>query len=1004
MAASIDRHDQPGDRGTTDSRHRVDDLCEIPRSTRRLLPSQFATLLARKAGDARWDLVASLLATVERHSALHSGSLSTIVHSIDPETRASTLNSCVRNGAPIELLDRLLALGLQLEQLSPGYLLGGAFEERTSALHVAAAAGSLPWLHALLDRGHSAKLQMPDGTSALMLLLKAMPQGEPLPATWDAAIQRLAEEGANLHALDSSGINPILLSVSSRNWPLLERLFRLRLSQGDTRQAPLVTRSEMRAYATHALAHGAPQALTSEWNTLSRELPEKSAVDTDPFEDHWRDSFLRILPSAEAAVSSEARWEASVRLAEGIAGMASLFPSSVRDVMLNRQDPMMGVPIDEGYKIFSALGLSRWAENIRHPSLLHRWVELGAPAPLLKQGVELGADTAALAFFPALGQHYAYTGETPFVTAATLGNKEAMLCLRPLTASDGQRDINGETPLRRYWEWSRRRGTPDLEVVKALLVGFPEDIDDVERILANNNVSESLRRMIREAVLAEQVHELTQRAGSHVRFKVYHKGGTTQDVSPAEFAEVVIEGGVAKTLRHMRITSSYRSDSSAGPDSSRSNQRSISHPSLELLYEAYLYQKAELFASTPSNWAQVQENWEPLARLLPALLFRYRLEASRNIVNSIERTMDRMAYLSGPAWHPNMAEMLALLRHPHDATRSSHSIGWVTTGITSVSRWINSVSSTLVDAWSRAGVLTHSFQNLRFDAESYTSSTGGRLSLLEAFGLTRISGRSTDYHSNASLGHFLGPGFARIPGSGFPQGFDQDRLREVDEVQFDRETFVELRRAYLLVAHPELGALLIRNSSRVFGRDLLRHPAYYTPDSFSPARLLKLIPGHIEAWFTDITKREALEHAPRILRLAEQLEALLREYQRWKFDTSEYAWEKRDDGSSLLRGGYLSPGFSALCEYLVHKIASVEREGKGVIPDLAFVNPYYPPWAPFVRLRISQESLDIMRRLATGGFVSEEEFNESDLRKFFQDGMTERAALVMLARDENVIR
>lgn len=41
---------------------------------------------------------------------------------------------------------------------------------------------------------------------------------------------------------------------------------------------------------------------------------------------------------------------------------------------------------------------------------------------------------------------------------------------------------------------------------------------------------------------------------------------------------------------------------------------------------------------------------------------------------------------------------------------------------------------------------------------------------------------------------------------------------------------VELRRAYIVISKPGLGTLVIRNSSQLFGRNLLPEPAYYSPE------------------------------------------------------------------------------------------------------------------------------------------------------------------------------
>lgn len=63
---------------------------------------------------------------------------------------------------------------------------------------------------------------------------------------------------------------------------------------------------------------------------------------------------------------------------------------------------------------------------------------------------------------------------------------------------------------------------------------------------------------------------------------------------------------------------------------------------------------------------------------------------------------------------------------------------------------------------------------------------------------------------------------------------------------------VELRRAYIVISKPGEGTLVIRNSSPVFGRDLLKEPAYYSPDMLytQPGNFFNPeydLPGHFQS-------------------------------------------------------------------------------------------------------------------------------------------------------------
>src|SRR5690606_6263896 len=67
------------------------------------------------------------------------------------------------------------------------------------------------------------------------------------------------------------------------------------------------------------------------------------------------------------------------------------------------------------------------------------------------------------------------------------------------------------------------------------------------------------------------------------------------------------------------------------------------------------------------------------------------------------------------------------------------------------------------------------------------------------------------------------------------------------------DTFIEFRQGYYLISEPQLGTLLIRNSSPLFGRDLFDHPAYYSrrgiDNGFSRQALLDLTPATVSRYF-----------------------------------------------------------------------------------------------------------------------------------------------------------
>jgi hypothetical protein len=120
---------------------------------------------------------------------------------------------------------------------------------------------------------------------------------------------------------------------------------------------------------------------------------------------------------------------------------------------------------------------------------------------------------------------------------------------------------------------------------------------------------------------------------------------------------------------------------------------------------------------------------------------------------------------------------------------------------------INSLEGIALNNWARIGTLGRSFTKWQYDAMSRWKGMGpGEKSplLVESQRFEPIPRRESDAT--------YGPGF----------------------LYADSKTglTIELRRAYILIAKPEGGTLVIRNSSPVFGRDLLAEPAYYNAQRF----------------------------------------------------------------------------------------------------------------------------------------------------------------------------
>ncbi|MCB0336853.1 MAG: hypothetical protein KDD62_11130 [Bdellovibrionales bacterium] len=229
----------------------------------------------------------------------------------------------------------------------------------------------------------------------------------------------------------------------------------------------------------------------------------------------------------------------------------------------------------------------------------------------------------------------------------------------------------------------------------------------------------------------------------------------------------------------------------------------------------------------------------------------------------------------------------------------------------------------------------------------------------------------------------------------------------------DRTAVIGLRQGFFAVQGVGRGALIVRNSSPEFDRTKLNFTAAYIPEDraqfFSSNKILDF-PRTVEFVSTDVMKINPVANEfLHVNILLDELFGFLREYDRFKFDTSATtAWNHSEERSAPeLVGAYRSEGFSYFTNNLrlFHNYYS-QLGDKSMA--LGFVARDYTAFQtiPFVTpeggrqrfLYVTDELVDVMQDLADDN-ATESAMIQSGLRDFFQMGLAQQASLTMFLKE-----
>ena len=430
------------------------------------------------------------------------------------------------------------------------------------------------------------------------------------------------------------------------------------------------------------------------------------------------------------------------------------------------------------------------------------------------------------------------------------------------------------------------------------------------------------------------------------------------------------------------------------------------------LFHTWLYLNAALEICN----AIPHKNGESLNRLLPMLVSATNPALSMPLVKLHEDQMDLQRVAPHSTHHD--AELLGLLNNPN---LNEAQINTITRSFTSPSRIhersILTLKGHVVQALALAGLETNDFIRSKWDTRR-SSAVGERgevrhvPSLFEAFGHTFIEGSNQHEHS-FYLASYQRP---------WPKVWSTTTTPSLP----DSVTILH-QHGCKVFSIPLIGSIAIRNSSRVYGRDLLPHAV-----SFSPLSIRNGLTEHDLLHHTQDVLREFaplhghaaldinLQQNRTLAQLMDAVHGLRLEFSRWKFNTDPAtAFAKRADGQPVMLGGFASPGFRPLVELLERQLRIYDFEhlmqgwSKHERPALAFFSPLMPAWEPFTFyfedkpktfLSLDMERIELLKALASdpiGSFRSRrfmKNLKETGLTDFFQQaGFDTQGDLVVIS-------
>lgn len=780
------------------------------------------------------------------------------------------------------------------------------------------------------------------------------------------------ERRAAPSASDLQGTSPLSACILRSYWDVALLMANYEIKQKQTH----LTQHELSALLCYAIANQCPDGLCKRLGDLYHYA--KPATDLSDISQRWCAQslglFLRIVGNDDRDGSPV------LHFLQRVQRFLPSIPSSVRDAVANGF--VMGTP-----SLFYLIDRPE-----RSVETIAQCLKLGVSATTkaARLGDEGSFQYRANGTSPAALAGSASGGVTQRVTglhvAALEGDAELAEALLKADAPPDPLDGQKSAPLRTNLA---RRRDDEAKFVRVMLeheanpnqaVGFRQ---------------ESLVELALRRAKPLSLHELLTFGGkiparfAHARYLVPSRG---------EDKVYDFEGATARiaTLVHQHLDLTEEETDRTVFKNIRTLLRETKDLQLPLLLiEAYVAGTYEVETSSSHAFTE----------LLPHLIGTKRLNTANALVEGIDLFLDSHPELHHKP-HPNAAEMLALISNPDLEARDQKVLSLA---LTSPHRWddlgVKSIDrATEWQVWSAVGQEIFNFRRWTYDVQGVRlRKPSGEIalevpSLLERFGFQRLPPNQAEASFGAAfLLNHLGKNWRFID---FARGEKEPRTVEQGLV-------VIAARGRRIFSHPEYGTILYRNSSTVFGRDTLPHPAYYCDaavgEGFNLEDLIELTPQSVESLFLPIFDLAIFKNGrtARQLALQQQARGVDQLYSAWKCDTrAEFAF-LRDDGMRELIGGPLSPGFEHVVAFLERRQTECKRFGDHYqrgMPDLAFVAPFSAPWRALARLETTPEVIAALR-----AWVEQREFPEGIAEadrvwEFFSIGFRRQADLLLTPR------